>query len=65
MTKAMTDYFKNTLNEGVCELALPGQLSAESTLDVEDWLNLVIRRLRRNVAKHKPPNADTTQEPKP
>jgi len=36
-----------TLDEGVVELQWPGELNKDSVLDLEDWLSVVVKRMKR------------------
>lgn len=38
-----------TIGDGIAVLQWPAHLTAESVQDLEDWLSLVMRKIKRNV----------------
>lgn len=43
-----------SMAEGVVTLEWPAEISAESAQDIEDWLELVKRKIKRAVSASKP-----------
>jgi hypothetical protein len=45
-----------TLQQGAVVLQLPDQLTAENMEDIEDWLKIVLRKVKRNLDKQPDPS---------
>ena len=43
------DYYRAEFDEGVVELMIPPKLSADSFAEFEGWLEIVMRRMKRNI----------------
>lgn len=58
MSNPAAKEFVYPLDEGPAVLTFPGELSAESVGDLKEWLDLVLKKLKRSLPKSSAPPAD-------